>query len=171
MQKSGGFYILLKVWHNYLISGCTVSFGHLVEVSCIIHRIIICQLRWLFLLLVNIYFICMLMSKTHHVMAYPVWVGVMWRVISPLWHMPSAILSLSTSPRFPAVGPVALSDVRSRKHDCTPRTQASTLTKTHTHTYTYRFAAIRVMLWAYCLPRFYPIRSFCRWRKQILPFL
>lgn len=27
------------------------------------------------------------------------------------------------------------------------------------------------MVWAYCLPRFYPIRSFCRWSKQILPIL
>lgn len=128
MQESIDFYILLDVWHDYLF----VCFWHHDRVSCIIHNILICQIWWLRLLLVNIHFICMLMSEVyHHEMAYPGRVGVMWRVISPLWHMPSAILSLSTSSRFPAVGPVALSDVRSRKHDGAPRTQPCT--RTHTH--------------------------------------
>lgn len=49
---------------------------------CIIHNILIFHL----------------MFEIHHVMAYPGWVG-MWRVISPLWHLPSAILTSSTSQR------------------------------------------------------------------------
>lgn len=75
------------------------------------------------------------MSEIHHVIASPGWVGVMWTVISPLWHLPSANLTSSTSPQLPAVGPVAPSDFPLTQ---TPLHSAHTSTHagTHTHTHT-----------------------------------
>lgn len=110
MQESDGFYILSEVYHYYLFPVCTVSLR-----------------QFLFYLHANFW------NIQYHVRAYPVRVGVLWRVIFPLWHLPSAILSLSTLLQFLAVGPVALSDVRSRKHHCTPSTRACELAQTRTH--------------------------------------
>lgn len=55
MQESGGLYDLLEIWHGYLFPDCSIYLRHLGVVLYIIHDILICKLRWLLLLHINLF--------------------------------------------------------------------------------------------------------------------